>query len=113
MNNIVEMDDDTLKCPECNEIYLHQTSVEVIFRDNEDGDGTRTRVNEKNTNIDRVLSETIPGRRDAIQINFLCENCDSDKKELSEKEVKKLQIIQHKGLTVFEWIHNKDADEEI
>ena len=96
---MMNLEDKSLLCPHCEDFYLHQEEVRVIFRDFEDGPGNQTRSSKDCIDITRISDENIPGRRDVIQIDFTCEICDE-----KSPEVKTLQIMQHKGSTLVEWL---------
>lgn len=104
---IVPMRDDQdaeLVCPLCAKnnksrismgaFYLHHDFVRVWDRDSEDGDGTMTTVSESKTTIERVEKDVIPGRRDAVDIGFHCEN----------GHRLTMRIMQHKGCTYISWL---------
>lgn len=82
-----------LSCPVCGGQYLHHGKVTVYDRDQEDADGTVTTVRGEVT-IRRAKSAAMPGRRDAVHIDFYCEEgCGAT-----------LSIMQHKGSTFLEWL---------
>lgn len=93
---MIKVERDTLLCPVCEEEWLHQRAARVVFRDGEDGPGSLAISTREGINISRVSDSEIPGRRDAIEIDFSCEICE-------DESVKTLLIMQHKGQTVIDW----------
>src|SRR3990167_2114307 len=95
MNKDILIDENAwLCCPKCCYNYLHQTWVQVVFRDKEDHDGTIVAVNSKGIIKKRLKDKEIPGRRDIVFIKFECEGCQKNSI---------LKIQQHKGNTIIEW----------
>ena len=97
---------DTIVCPHCGDIYLHQTSVTIGDRNKEDGDGIGIHVSlgdefsrGEPSGGDIKLSIMKPnnfiGRRQELIIEFSCEHCDG---------CPSLAIWQHKGLTLMGWL---------
>lgn len=93
--------ENELLCPVCGSNFTHQSSVNVITRDCEDGPGTSAVCDESGVKVARVESEKIFGRRDAIEIEFWCESCGET------APTKKLIINQHKGCTQIQWANSK------
>lgn len=75
---------------------MHQCQTTAIYRDSEDGPGTRTICELGSVTTTRVGDRYIPGRRDATRIKFWCEQCGEDKFYV-------LTIMQHKGFTLMYW----------
>lgn len=101
-----DLGDAALCCPKCEGFNLHQTDIEVAVRDCEDGNGTAVHVSGMRpfaysvpfaVEVQRVPSATIPGRRQVVTLIFVCENCGLDHVEYP------LQVMQHKGSTLFAW----------
>lgn len=91
----IVLDENTLTCPKCNSINLHQGRVNVFNRYKED-DPYGLHIEVCSTGFEAV-SDMIGNpsdRRNGLTINFWCENCD---------DVSNLQIYQHKGETILEW----------
>jgi hypothetical protein len=88
----------TLRCPTCNEDYLHQTDVAVFGRVEDEDQVRVTTVTEKGTHeavITNDLSLNPSPRRYGLRISFWCEHCE---------QVPDLGIYQHKGNTFIEWM---------
>jgi hypothetical protein len=105
----VEISDDgnsELTCPDCGFNNLHQTVVKVFNR-SEDQDGVLTTVEvDGSASVKPVKAQDIPGRRDALNIEFWCEHC------TTSAPPKVLRIMQHKGSTLVEWTHPKWVPQE-
>jgi uncharacterized Zn ribbon protein len=96
-----------LLCPECGHHYMHHGYVTVMVRHGEDGDGGIVTVCHKRIQSRKAESKELPGRRDAVRIVFICEQC-HQKWEDADQQIPRapftLQIIQHKGQTFMEWL---------
>jgi hypothetical protein len=65
-----------LVCPVCKDGYMHHEAVDVIMRDGEDCDATRTICTRGAPKVTRVRGAAIKEtRRDVLRISFSCENC--------------------------------------
>ena len=88
-----------LLCPDCDNPYLHQESVEMFWRDREDSErGTYVQSSWGNPPIvdkNSEMNQNPSGRRDGLRIKFSCENC--GREDIS------LTLSQHKGWTLMEW----------
>jgi hypothetical protein len=90
-----------LHCPLCGLDYLHQKDVVVFQRKKEDGEVAVTEV--KKGELRQAVRSDGPGRRDALLIYFVCENCPK-----TEHDPIVLEIIQHKGQTHVSWDRDRD-----
>ena len=96
--DVSNVEEQALKCPECDETWLHQTGVEVFRRDSEDDEkGLHVDV-DGSVSIDRSMEGNPSRRRHGIRIKFLCEQCHGDS---SARHV--LHIEQHKGQEFVSW----------
>jgi len=92
----VKIDGQVLTCPNgCGYANLHQKQIVSMFRDKEDGPGSRVAANYCGTSVAQVASGEIPGRRDALFIEFECEQCGG---------LPSLRIMQRKGETLISWV---------
>ena len=82
--------DQILQCPKCSSNFTHNSKVNIIFRQKEDGDGVDTTVTRSSFTSCPIISDKIEGRRDNIYIHFDCESCQHNII---------LHIQQHKGQT--------------
>jgi len=98
----VEFEDDFMKCPSCNEIYLHQDKVEVWQRFEEDGPGRHTTISHGGDELLDVIDPRPPHRRDTIRIHFYCEHCHAGE-DAWDGTPHVLEIYQHKGHTLANW----------
>lgn len=105
-----------LKCPTCNEEYLHQHSVTEYVRRGEDGPtmamelcGLATKIPNEDAD-DRNPSS----RRDGIRISFYCEHCSEpypdDIKAFVKPDIE-LVLAQHKGFTEI-WMEHTSEEED-
>lgn len=94
------VEEQALKCPECNDTWLHQSGVEVFVRDSEDADkGIHASVEYGDgVSVDRSMDGNPSRRRDGIQIKFWCEQCHD-----GESDPYVLRIEQHKGEEFVSW----------
>ncbi len=92
-----------LLCPRCGEGYLHHGQITIWERTKgEDGDGFQITVDSwREIAMEAVEEKRIPGRRNAVDIEFSCELCGDFEYEPSRTIT--LRIQQHKGNTVMEW----------
>jgi hypothetical protein len=81
-----------LSCPECGGGYLHHEDLSISIRDIEDGPATRAVFCNKKLTVSRI--NDAPGRRDSLRVFMRCEDCGGGGS---------LEILQHKGQTVFRW----------
>lgn len=100
--------DGELVCPSCKStIGLHQQRVKVQFREFEDGDGTTNLIGRGTALTYRSDAAEIPGRRDYIEIEFLCEQCSIWPDQAPESGTPGLLFVlcikQHKGCTLIHW----------
>ena len=104
-------EDDSLdgkpSCPHCGSNYMHHLGVEIFNRkeDSETGDHITIYTPEsfgwnhkkiicpENT-VDGDMRSNPSERRTGISISFACEECD---------QIFKMEIAQHKGLTLISW----------
>lgn len=104
-----------LECPSCGDSWLHQDSVDVFVRSEEDSNtGQHVTVDYKDgvdLATDVGSNDGNPsGRRSGITISFWCEMCDGfDGKEETSDAV--LAIAQHKGTEHMFWVGEDDEDE--
>lgn len=128
MGRPAELDYESLVCPRCGSGYLHHGPVRV-FSAQEDEDGTLTTVTcEASVTIAPCKRSSMPGRRHSLEIDFYCEDCGDNCPDigpdgneipdpdactcggLSECRCGKgrhpltLRIMQHKGMTLVEWV---------
>lgn len=95
----VSLDAEILKCPHCEELYLHHGDVSVFNR-HEDAEmvmATHVIGSPQSTMTSLVKnndSQNPSSRRHGMVIEFECEICHSRPK---------LTISQHKGHTIMEW----------
>lgn len=90
----------TLKCPTCNEINLHHTSITVYSRSDDEEETFRTIVGHKGNVTDIVKSRGCgnpSSRRHGLTIMFYCEHCGDGIDYV-------LCIAQHKGQTDIYWL---------
>ncbi len=95
---------DTLCCPHCGGNYLHQSTVLVYNRREDEDKVTRTIINQgaiSSTTIDNDTSGNPSRRRHALTVFFECEFC--------QHADLQLHILQHKGNTFVQW-SDPDAD---
>lgn len=84
-----------LLCPCGNDGYLHQTAVRVGWRQAEDTPIGVVVTTSKAVPEAVVVAAEVAGRRDAMQIDFWCEECAAPHY---------LSIVQHKGGTYLTWL---------
>lgn len=102
-----------LQCPSCEGEDLHQRTVQVFFRKEEDGAGICMTTDRYGSETLLVESKEMPGRRDSLRITFWCESCSwgtgaSDDGPPDRFFV--LEIKQSKGVTFFEWLPPSDKE---
>ena len=90
------MEEKILTCPDCGGDYLHQLECSAIWR-KEDQDGACYTSARGKFSFEDVDADKISGRRDTLEIAFMCEGCHPD-------ERKHLEIYQHKGQTFMRWV---------
>ncbi len=84
-----------LACPNCRGKNLHQSSVLVFQRRNEDKHGRCTEAHPGGSvSVHEVPADAFAGRRDDLRIGFACEDC---------AHVGWLFIVQHQGQTFMRW----------
>lgn len=86
--------DDELTCPHCMSDYLHQISVNVYEKKEDETDPLRICISEGEVIIVKDNEGNPSPRRDGLCIIFECEGCDN---------LSKLNIFQHKGCTYIQW----------
>lgn len=96
----ITTDAEHLGCPRCYEQHgdygnLHQTSILSRLRDGEDGPSTSVEHQRSGARVFREEAAVLPGRRDSLDVHFECESCGDGLV---------LQIRQHKGSTLIEWV---------
>ena len=96
-------EEQTLRCPRCEQEYLHQGAVSVFSRW-EDAVSRRTVVSPCDGLITQSLTENNPSaRRQGLEIEFSCEHCGDGLR---------LAITQHKGLTFVQWSWDREYHDE-
>jgi hypothetical protein len=93
--------DNCLCCPVCDFECLHQVSVKVFSRKEDEEVSTLTTVNNLTgeSSSKRVPSDLgLSARRQSLSITFRCEQCHPLNNEHT------FAISQHKGLTSMGWI---------
>ena len=110
--SVAMADDFVLKCPGCNDDWLHHESVVVQNRASEDKDGKFITVDGLEISSRSAVNKEFPGRRDSVEIEFWCEQChgydetdDISTLNLPGRFV--LTIMQHKGQTMLSWREKK------
>lgn len=98
----------TLRCPQCDEGYLHQRTV-TIFNPAGDGKNTEVTCVQAHTDTSTVLitDETTsnPSRdRNGMLIEFECEHCSWDEGGEAVPDKLVLAVYQHKGVTFVQWV---------
>jgi hypothetical protein len=101
-----------LKCPKCDNDYLHHTNV-MVFNCGEDAekahltsvleDGAEAIVTVAKVNNNTSLNPS--PRRHGLLIDFWCETCGGAGPD-KEPETITLAIFQHKGCTYMNWRQN-------
>lgn len=86
--------DKTLKCPHCGSDYLHQETVAVFNRPEEDSTVGLAMTITGQTVQPASMQENPSPRRNGLSIDFSCETCSTDST---------LNIWQHKGQTMVNW----------
>ena len=89
-----------LKCPRCDQLYLHRGEVLVFDRNEDDPFVAVTRVKTGmvvSAKAKNHRSGNPSPRRDGVSIVFNCETCDHGGTE------QYLNIVQHKGETFIYW----------
>lgn len=89
-----------LKCPKCDQTYLHHGEVAVFDRGEDDPTVTVTRVRFGSVMSAKAQNHRVENpspRRGGIKIAFECESCDN----AGSKQ--HLNIVQHKGETFLFW----------
>ena len=105
-----EGEEVVLLCGNCGDEYLHQLSIEVYPRhEDEDGvDGVDIDFyTGETTRVDARLNPSM--RRQGLRIAFGCEGCGGVDEEHKFIPVCYLTIFQHKGNTFVEWEVGGDA----
>lgn len=93
----MKLDSDSLTCPICDRVNLHQVRVEVFDRPKEDADtGLFVSVEEGEAVSFLSGQHRNPSqRRNGLRILFRCEHC--------ETGLSPLVIFQYKGETRIKW----------
>ena len=103
-------DEALLLCPRCGQGYLHHGRVRVLERlYGEDGDGIAVAVRHLKVRMQPLEESELPGRRNAVEISFSCENCSEVLDGFAQAEDLVLQILQHKGNTFVSWVQVEQA----
>lgn len=96
-----------LCCPHCKNVMMHQGSVEIFERLEDQKKGTLVIVNEEKgvtVDTDSDLKNNPSSRRHGLRVYFWCECCgDFD----DGKPGSALVIYQHKGTTYVNWESNR------
>jgi uncharacterized protein (DUF983 family) len=105
----INMDGDTLRCPQCGENYLHHRNTTIFERSEDDKLTTVIAQSEHEAHISKFPSADTcnpSDRRNGIIIEFECEHCHYDYGDASPELTNRfrLAIIQHKGNTFVEWV---------
>jgi len=89
-----------LLCPRCGSANLHHETVLSFHRAEEDGEVLMTRIEGAECIVNMPVNnlKNPSRRRGAVRVGFCCESCD----KVGHVGVT-LNIIQHKGVTYFEW----------
>jgi hypothetical protein len=99
--NVAINSDNILCCPKCRGENLHQGTVEVFNRPQEDALSlavlVRPGYGPKTGDPNRNPSD----RRQGLSVGFWCETCEAESGP--DHETLKLQIWQHKGITFIRW----------
>jgi hypothetical protein len=87
-----------LCCPVCNDVWLHQSTVDVYINlaaDRPSDTGIHVTVlGNTPVEVDTDISKSPSSRRNGLRIGFECETCGP---------VAPLAIYQHKGETFIKW----------
>ena len=90
------MKEKILTCPDCGGDYLHQLECSATWRREDQNGVCYTSARGKHI-VEEVDSNKISGRRDALEIAFMCEECHPDERKI-------LEIYQHKGQSFMRWV---------
>lgn len=82
--------DCVLCCAHCGSEYMHQHSVNVYFRGEDEDTGIHALVGLVSAIFDSKMDDNPSSRRSGLSIELSCEECN---------KTTILQIIQHKGIT--------------
>lgn len=103
---MLAFDGNILRCPVCGEVNLHQDTVEVFNRRQEDGVSTAVLVQKNGAPIVGHPEHNPSEHREGVLIVFWCERCHDP--EFDQHRFFKLAIYQEQGNTLMEWrFHNK------
>jgi hypothetical protein len=94
--------DSVIKCPRCDQSYLHHEDIVVFDRGEDVPTLTQTKILGGKVEVDTVPSKTSgnpSGRRDGLVIGFTCESCEAS----GATGTIELTIAQHKGETFLAW----------
>ena len=83
-----------LHCPVCGSPHLHQHTVGIYNRCEDETTGTHVEVSGNSVVVDRNLAGNPSGRRQGLSIAFECEECGADSI---------LNVYQHKGHSLMNW----------
>lgn len=94
--------DGALLCPFCGGDSLHHAAITVHER-KEDESGVLVVVGESRAIVTSLEHDSalFAGRRNDLAITFFCEYCAQSADGL---RTSRLQIMQHKGRTIVEWL---------
>lgn len=84
-----------LLCPACGGNYLRHGRIHVYDRSEDSRTGVHVTVSGSAVNMNSDMSGNPSGRREGLLIEFFCEQCEAQPV---------LQIAQHKGLTLVDFI---------
>ena len=106
---ITDWGTSVLRCPRCNGNNLHQRTVTVFDRGEDQEQVVRTTVEGNTTTVDVVGNEGNPSsRRHGLSILFDCERCGNS----NETYYIELTVAQHKGSTETAWRYTSEANPE-
>lgn len=96
----------TLKCPTCGSEYLHHDTVTVWSRSEDNAQGVLTTVTGlgETSVVPHADMRGCPSlRRHSVSLNFWCEDCHvTESGDVTESRLR-LDIMQHKGMTLLQW----------
>jgi hypothetical protein len=96
-----QLEDNILLCPRCSSNNLHQSTVTVFNRSEDEANVQVTAVaKDGEASTVTITNETTSNpspRRHGILIDFECELCFDHGRQT-------LAVYQHKGLTLIEWV---------
>ena len=84
---------NVLRCPVCNNEYIHHEDVEIFNRDEDSKIGQHTTITRHSASIDLNMTGNPSSRRSGLTISFTCEIAECN-------GVYVLELVQHKGHTL-------------